>query len=797
MKIFTNKIFQLFILFFTFMFVIYFSIDITGENSSLSYTSDEKEYQIYLIKNSDLIADSKSESVMRNNTITLQSVMDKVSESGGGIIHLPAGTYYFSQGGISGSFTYGEAYAIKCRNNVKLVGAGINYSNSSQLTVLKPYYNNQSNTGGMDMFYFNNMDDVGYNYDSTNIVNNEIILPKVPYLDYTDNNKLKYLLNQSLYLINADFENFVIDGTDAKGGLAKDKKYNTSGKGFMINLFKNCDWNKVAVLNTDATGFGMDCPINSTVNNCIAIGCGKAANEESGGASGFGIGTGFSNNEYLQITNSIALNNTKFGFFFEHQGKWTTYYKATTSKGFSVSDSIAAGNLYDFGGLKSDNTTYDKIQGLTGNSSYNVSSMGKTISLKKTTNSAIHNADYSSNVHMNNANIKYPFNDIYNNAAVTWALNKGITDGKNLSTTFRPNDIVTRYEAIIFIYRMAGLPLSLTSATANLRLETTAQSIGQAQYYLNSLHNSGNFYDLELKEEHIQGLSSVYWGLNKSKILSEASNFEPSANSTRAQLLIMLYKLSGSPSVNVTLPYNDVAYGQWYYNAIAWAYSIGLIDNSYGTEFGPNNAITRIETITLLYKYYTNNKVKWNIKYNLQEINTSGCSLPSTYYSGNTVKLCNPTKKGYSFVKWLGATSSYNSTYTLSGGNVLLTPIFKKNTYSISYNLDGGSFSSTPLKSYSIDTVNYTLPVAFKSGYTFKGWTGSNGSTPSKTVVLNPNNLTDLSYTANFTQNTTNVTVSSIAIKSKPTKLTYKVGETFNSNGLSIIVKRVMEQVVQ
>ena len=56
--------------------------------------------------------------------------------------------------------------------------------------------------------------------------------------------------------------NYQIDGIEVK---VNNNKYNTAGKGFMINLYKNCDWENITVKNTYATGFGMDNPINSTI----------------------------------------------------------------------------------------------------------------------------------------------------------------------------------------------------------------------------------------------------------------------------------------------------------------------------------------------------------------------------------------------------------------------------------------------------------------------------------------------------------------------------------------------------
>ena len=93
---------------------------------------------------------------MKKNTINFQKAIDMVSDNGGGIIKLPAGTYYFFQGGRA-SNSIKERYAIKPRNNVHIIGAGTNENNTNQLTILKPYFKcDGTGSGTMDMFYFNN-----------------------------------------------------------------------------------------------------------------------------------------------------------------------------------------------------------------------------------------------------------------------------------------------------------------------------------------------------------------------------------------------------------------------------------------------------------------------------------------------------------------------------------------------------------------------------------------------------------------------------------------------------------------
>lgn len=49
--------------------------------------------------------------------------------------------------------------------------------------------------------------------------------------------------------------------------------------------------------------------------------------------------------------------------------------------------------------------------------------------------------------------------------------------------------------------------------------------------------------------------------------------------------------------------------------------------------------------------------------------------------------------------------------------------------------------------------VSITLDTPTKEGYTFLGWTGSNGSTPETSVTIAANTTCDLHYIANWQAN--------------------------------------------
>ncbi len=71
-------------------------------------------------------------------------------------------------------------------------------------------------------------------------------------------------------------------------------------------------------------------------------------------------------------------------------------------------------------------------------------------------------------------------------------------------------------------------------------------------------------------------------------------------------------------------------------------------------------------------------------------------------------------------------------------------------TYTITYDLDGGEPTGNNPTSYDKNTDDITLSNPTKDGYTFTGWTGSNGDTPEIVVKIEKGSTGDKSYTANY-----------------------------------------------
>lgn len=85
----------------------------------------------------------------------------------------------------------------------------------------------------------------------------------------------------------------------------------------------------------------------------------------------------------------------------------------------------------------------------------------------------------------------------------------------------------------------------------------------------------------------------------------DATTFSPDTVSTRAQIVMILYNLSGDTTdySKYYVPFTDVMPGTWYYNAVAWGYDKDIVSGMTPTTFAPDGLITREQMAVLLYGY--------------------------------------------------------------------------------------------------------------------------------------------------------------------------------------------------
>ena len=174
-----------------------------------------------------------------------------------------------------------------------------------------------------------------------------------------------------------------------------------------------------------------------------------------------------------------------------------------------------------------------------------------------------------------------PFTDVpagsYYEDAVIWAVGKGITTGTS-ATTFSPDGICTRAQAVTFLWRAAGSPAPTSTAMPFTDVP------------------AGSYY-----------YSAVLWAIENgiTKGTSDTT-FSPDADCTRAQIVTFLYRYEQSQGKGFTgewmfqLPFTDVP--EWCYEAVAWCYMEKVTDGTTATTFSPDTNCTRAQIVTFLYR---------------------------------------------------------------------------------------------------------------------------------------------------------------------------------------------------
>lgn len=87
--------------------------------------------------------------------------------------------------------------------------------------------------------------------------------------------------------------------------------------------------------------------------------------------------------------------------------------------------------------------------------------------------------------------------------------------------------------------------------------------------------------------------------------ISGTTLFKPDDPLTRAMFATILHRAAGTPSVSFNNRFSDVASGQWYSDAIIWAYNQGIVSgyNDGSNRYGINDYITREQIAKMLNVY--------------------------------------------------------------------------------------------------------------------------------------------------------------------------------------------------
>ena len=148
---------------------------------------------------------------------------------------------------------------------------------------------------------------------------------------------------------------------------------------------------------------------------------------------------------------------------------------------------------------------------------------------------------------------------------------------------------------------------------------------------------------------------------------------------------------------------------------------------------------------------FTNIKINGEmLSYTISILDQNGNITEKNIKYGEKIgELPEVTKDGYNFVRYENQDNEEVTEDTIITGDMTVTPKFEIIKYSIDYIYNGGNADNP--NEYTVED-EITLNNPTKLGYTFAGWTGSNG-TEKQTRVTLLNETGNKSYTANWSKN--------------------------------------------
>lgn len=183
------------------------------------------------------------------------------------------------------------------------------------------------------------------------------------------------------------------------------------------------------------------------------------------------------------------------------------------------------------------------------------------------------------------------------------------------------------------------------------------------------------------------------------------------------------------------------------YTFIGWSTSIDG-DVMYNDESEISNLSSKDKDVITLY-------AKWEIiKLNVKYYDLFGALLKSetVEYGKKSVAPEDMFIDGYTFEGW-------NPSLDVIREDTIYKAQYTINEYTIKYNFNTCSNDDGQEIKYNVESDTITLPTPIRTGYTFLGWTGSNGLKPQLEVIIHKGSIGDKTYKANWVSNSYKVSL--------------------------------------
>ena len=292
--------------------------------------------------------------------------------------------------------------------------------------------------------------------------------------------------------------------------------------------------------------------------------------------------------------------------------------------------------------------------------------------------------------------------------------------------------------------------------------------------------NGGNTTKLQQQSNKEKSFTHTKWNTNKEASVGTSYGFGETYYPTGNITFYPYFKESISYS-KVKLP-DAIECTRNGYTLLGWSNDSAAKDWSYapGAEYPGDEATT-------LYAVWQEDSYQYTLN-TANHVTIQADATPTgTYAPGTTITLSASVAAGYSFKQWTSSNTSLVShkknsvtSFLMPSGDIAMTPEVTLDTYTITLNLNDGSEET--VREYTVESLP-TVEVQKRTGYTFLGWTGSNGTTPQQTITIAKNDLGNKSYTANWQANTYTYNISCIS-KSGKNLHTQDVNGIFDTTNL-------------
>lgn len=113
----------------------------------------------------------------------------------------------------------------------------------------------------------------------------------------------------------------------------------------------------------------------------------------------------------------------------------------------------------------------------------------------------------------------------------------------------------------------------------------------------------------EVKAGSFRDVTSAHWAFASVERAAELGlvtgysdgTFRPDAAVTRAQFVLMLWRMCGKPAAARAASFADAS-ADWYQDALSWAVEKGYVNGLSDTRFGPDAPITRQQAMAILFR---------------------------------------------------------------------------------------------------------------------------------------------------------------------------------------------------